>query len=114
MSWQDILKESELLSKIEPKQKKKIKKLLQSSQPTEYMGQDMTKLSSLLSEMKKLDLVKSDKNLQKKFEGFDEKNLEIVSSAAELRKDYETLYRQLRQMVYPKKKGDLQNGVDDE
>jgi len=114
MSWQDILKESELLSKINPKQKKKIKKLLQSSQPTEYMGQDMTKLSSLLSEMKKLDLVKSDKNLQKKFEGFDEKNLEIVSSAAELRKDYETLYRQLRQMVYPKKKGDLQNGVDDE
>tara|TARA_R110002012_G_scaffold317550_2_gene534269 strand:+ start:821 stop:1165 length:345 start_codon:yes stop_codon:yes gene_type:complete len=114
MSWQDILKESDLLAKVNPKQKKKIKKLLQSSQPTEYMGQDMTKLSSLLSEMKKLDLVKSDKNLQKKFEGFDEKNLDIVSSAAELRKEYETLYRQLRQMVYPKKKGDLQNGVDDE
>ncbi len=114
MSWQDILKESDLLSKVKPKQKKKIKKLLQSSQPTEYMGQDMTKLSSLLSEMKKLDLVKSDKNLQKKFEGFEEKNLDIVSSAAELRKEYETLYRQLRQMVYPKKKGDLQNGVDDE
>jgi len=114
MSWQDILKESDLLSKVNPKQKKKIKKLLQSSQPTEYMGQDMTKLSSLLSEMKKLDLVKSDKNLQKKFEGFEEKNLDIVSSAAELRKEYETLYRQLRQMVYPKKKGDLQNGVDDE
>ena len=48
------------------------------------------------------------KKMQKKFEDFDEKNLEIVSSAAEIRKDYETLYRQLRGMVYPKKKGDLE------
>ena len=46
--------------------------------------------------------------MQKKFEDFDEKNLQIVSSAAEIRKDYETLYRQLRGMVYPKKKGDLE------
>jgi len=37
----------------------------------------------------------------------EEKNLDIVASAAELRKDYETLYNQIRSMIYPKKKGDL-------
>ena len=114
MGWQDILKETDLLSKVKPKQKKRIKKLLQSSQPTEYMGQDMTKLTNLIKEMKKLDLVKSDKNLQKKFDGFDERNLSLVTAAAELRKDYETLYRQLRGMIYPKKKGDLETGVEKE
>ena len=84
-----------------------MKKLLQSSQPTEYMGQEMTKMTDLINEMKSLEFIKADKKMQKKFESFDEQNLEIVSSAAEIRKDYETLYRQLRGMVYPKKKGDL-------
>ena len=108
MDWKDILKSSSILEKVDAKQKKKLKKLLQKTQPTEYMGQDMTNLSDLLDEMKDIDLVKTDKKLRKKFEGFDERNLEIVSSAAELRKDYETLYRQLRDMVYPKSKGDLE------
>ena len=108
MDWKDILKSSSILEKVDSKQKKKLKKLLQKTQPTEYMGQDMTNLSDLLDEMKDIDLVKTDKKLRKKFEGFDERNLEIVSSAAELRKDYETLYRQLRDMVYPKSKGDLE------
>ena len=87
--------------------KKKFKKRLQSSQPTEYMGQEMTKMTDLINEMKSLEFIKADKKMQKKFESFDAQNLEIVSSAAEIRKDYETLYRQLRGMVYPKKKGDL-------
>jgi len=108
MSWKEILKSSSILEKVDTKQKKKLKKLLQKTQPTEYMGQEMTHLSDLLDEMKKLDLIKSDKRLQKKFESFDEKNLDIVSSAAELRKDYETLYRQIRDLVYPKSKGDLE------
>ena len=72
------------------------------------MGQELTKMTDLIKEMKSLEFIKSDKKMQKKFEDFDEKNLEIVSSAAEIRKDYETLYRQLRGMVYPKKKGDLE------
>ena len=113
MSWQDILKNegetpsNSILDKLQPKEKKKLKKLLQSSQPTEYMGQEMTKMTDLINEMKSLEFIKADKKMQKKFESFDEQNLEIVSSAAEIRKDYETLYRQLRGMVYPKKKGDL-------
>ena len=113
MSWKDILKDDKspsnsILDKLQPKEKKKLKKLLQSSQPTEYMGQELTKMTDLIKEMKSLEFIKSDKMMQKKFEDFDEKNLEIVSSAAEIRKDYETLYRQLRGMVYPKKKGDLE------
>ena len=114
MSWQDILKNegetfsNSILDKLQPKEKKKLKKLLQSSQPTEYMGQEMTKMTDLINEMKSLEFIKADKKMQKKFESFDEQNLEIVSSAAEIRKDYETLYRQLRGMVYPKKKGDLE------
>ncbi len=106
MSWQSILLKSNLLEKVEPKQKKRIKKLMQSAQPTEFFGKDMTQLGDLITEMKSLDMMKADKNLNKKMEGFDEKNLEIVASAAELRKDYEVLYEQIYSMVYPKKKGD--------
>ena len=68
------------------------------------MGQEMTQLSDLISELKDIDIVKSDKKLSKQVEGFDEKNLEILASASELRKDYETLYNQLRKMVYPENK----------
>ena len=106
MSWQSILLKSNLLEKVEPKQKKRIKQLMQSAQPTEFFGKDMTQLGDLITEMKSLDMMKADKNLNKKMEGFDEKNLEIVASAAELRKDYEVLYEQIYSMVYPKKKGD--------
>ena len=33
----------------------------------------------------------------------EERNVDIVASATELRKDYELLYRQLRDLVYPPK-----------
>ena len=102
MAWQEILKASDFLEKLEPKQKKKLKKLLQSTQPTEYMGQEMTKLEEVIKEMSDLDMVKSDKALTKKMKSFSEKNLDILASAAELRKDYETLYEQIRGVVYPK------------
>ena len=102
MSWQEILKASDFLEKLEPKQKKKIKKLLQSTQPTEYMGQEMTKLEEVIKEMEALDMVKSDKALTKKMKSFREKNLDILASAAELRKDYQTLYDQIRGVAYPK------------
>ena len=102
MTWQEILKASEFLEKLEPKQKKKIKKLLQSTQPTEYMGQEMTKLEDVIKEMENLDLVKTDKLLAKKMKSFREKNLDILASAAELRKDYQTLYDQIRSIAYPK------------
>ena len=106
MSWQSILKASPILEKLDPKEKKRVKKLLQSSQPTEFFGKDMTQLGDLITEMKSLDMMKGDESLNKKIDSFDEKNLEIVASAAELRKDYEVLYGQIRNMIYPKKKGD--------
>lgn len=108
MSWQTILKADGLVEKLDQKEKKKIKKLLQSAQPSEFMGQEITQLSDLLTAMKGLDLVKNDKNMQKKFEKFDENNLDLVATASELRKDYETLYNQLRAEIYPKKKGKLE------
>jgi len=102
MSWQEVLKASDFLEKLEPKEKKKLKKLLQSTQPTEYMGQEMTKLEEVIKELSDLDLVKSDKSLTKKMKTFSEQNLDILASAAELRKDYETLYSQIKGVVYPK------------
>ena len=43
----------------------------------------------------------------KKMNKIDEANVSLIAAASELRKDYETLYRQLRGLVYPKSKGDL-------
>jgi len=106
MSWQDILKADSVLDKMGNKEKKRIKKLLQASQPTEMFGKDMTKLSDVIDELSGVEIVKTSKPLQKKISKFEEKNLDIMASAAELRKDYETLYLQIREEIYPKKKGD--------
>ena len=106
MSWQDVLKAASVLDKMGNKEKKRIKKLLQASQPTEMFGKDMTKLSDLIEELNGAEIVKTSKSLQKKISKFEEKNLDIMASAAELRKDYETLYLQIREEIYPKKKGD--------
>ncbi len=106
MSWQDVLKADSVLDKMGNKEKKRIKKLLQASQPTEMFGKDMTKLSDLIEELNGAEIVKTSKSLQKKISKFEEKNLDIMASAAELRKDYETLYLQIREEIYPKKKGD--------
>ena len=96
-----------MLEKIDAKQKKRVKKLLQASQPTKFFGKDMTMLSDLIDELKSLDLVKTDTTFKKKMKVFDEKNLEILASAAEVRKDYEVLYESLRKIVYPKQKKKL-------
>ena len=106
MSWQDVLKADSVLDKMCNKEKKRIKKLLQASQPTEMFGKDMTKLYDLIEELNGAEIVKTSKPLQKKISKFEEKNLDIMASAAELRKDYETLYLQIREEIYPKKKGD--------
>jgi len=96
-----------VLEKVDEKQKKRVKKLLQASQPTKFFGKDMTMLSDLIDELKSLDLVKTDTTFKKKMKVFDEKNLEILASAAEVRKDYEVLYESLRKIVYPKQKKKL-------
>ncbi len=112
MTWnwynEDIAKaESDILSSLDKKQKKALKKTLQAAEPSEYFGQDFTRLGELLDMMKELDLIKSDEKLSKKMEIMDESNLDIIATASKLRKEYETLYRQIRKLVYPKKGGDL-------
>ena len=108
-----IKEDSDLLQKVSAKQKKKLKKLVQTSEPSEYMGQDFTKLSDLVKELRSLDMMKSDKKMLKKMKKIDEANVSLIAAASELRKDYETLYRQLRGMVYPKSKGDLGDEKDE-
>jgi len=104
-----ILKEKKevqktILSSLDKKQTKRLKKTLQAAEPTEFFGQDFTKMGELIDVLKELDFTKSDKKLNKRMKSMDERNLDIVATATKLRKDYETLYRQLREMVYPKKK----------
>ena len=96
-----------LLDGLDSKQKKRLKKVLQSAQPTEFFGKDFTQMGELISVLKTLELVKDDNKLNKKMKSMDDRNLDIVATATELRKDYELLYRQLRDLIYPnKKKGD--------
>lgn len=92
-----------ILDSLDKKQTKRLKKVLQAAQPTEFFGQDFTKLGELIRALKDVELVKSDKKLTKKMKSMDERNVDIVASATELRKDYELLYRQLRDLVYPQK-----------
>ena len=100
-------KPKKLLDSLTDKQRKRLKKVLQASQPTEFFGKDFTQMGQLISILKELNLVKGDTKLNKKMKSMDERNIDIVATATELRKDYELLYRQLRDLVYPrKKKGD--------
>ena len=93
-----------LLDTLNPKQKKRLKKTLQSAEPSEFFGQDFTKLGELITLLKDMELVKSDKKLAKKMKSMDERNVDIVATASKLRKEYELLYRQLEDLVYPTKK----------
>ena len=69
--WYDDIEKAEILESLDEKKRKKLKKTLQAAEPTEYFGQDFTKLGELLDMMKELDLVKSDKKLSKKMETMD-------------------------------------------
>tara|TARA_Y100000816_G_C25999218_1_gene522020 strand:- start:673 stop:1041 length:369 start_codon:yes stop_codon:yes gene_type:complete len=90
-----------ILDSLDAKGRKKLKKTLQAAEPTEFFGQDFTKLGELISTLRELDLTKSDKVLNKKMKSMDERNIDIVATATKLRKEYELLYRQLRDIVYP-------------
>ena len=93
-----------LLDNLDSKTKKKLKKTLQSAEPTEFFGQDFTKLGDLIEVLSELEFTKSDKKLNKKLKTMDERNIDIVATATKLRNEYELLYRQLRDLVYPQKK----------
>lgn len=95
------LPKRDILDSLDGKGRKKLKKTLQSAEPTEFFGQDFTKLGDLIDVLKELDLMKSDKKLNKKMKSMDERNVDIVATATKLRKEYELLYRQLRDLIYP-------------
>ena len=64
-----ILKEKKkvpkkILDSLDAKGRKKLKKTLQSAEPTEFFGQDFTKLGELIDRMRELKLVKADKTLK--------------------------------------------------
>jgi hypothetical protein len=102
----DKIAPKEILDSLGAKEKKRLKKTLQAAEPTEFFGQDFTKLGELIETLRELDLTKSDKKLNKKMKSMDERNIDIVATATKLRKEYELLYRQLRDLVYPQKKRD--------
>lgn len=91
-----------ILESLNKKQKKKVKAILNIADPTEYFGHDFLKLSELIRLLKTLGVVKGDKKLNKKILRYDEENVKVVKLAARLRKDYERLYSDLREMIYPK------------
>ena len=97
-------KSATILNSLDPKQRKALKKTLQAAEPTEFFGQDFTKLGELLNMIERLEFTKSDKALTKKVKSMDERNLDIVATATKLRKEYELLNRQIRDLVYPKPK----------
>tara|TARA_R100000084_G_C4618491_1_gene131907 strand:+ start:375 stop:746 length:372 start_codon:yes stop_codon:yes gene_type:complete len=106
-----ILKEKKkvkkgILNSLSEKERKKLKKTFQAAEPTELFGQDFTRMGMIIDMMKGLDLIKDDNKLNKRINSMDERNLDIVATATKLRKEYETLFRQLREIVYPPKKGD--------
>ena len=101
--------ESTILNALDSKEKKRLKKTLQASEPSEYFGQDFNKLGELIDMMEGFEMVKSDKKLTKKMKSINEQNVDMLATSSKLRKQYEQLYRQLRGIVYPKSKGTLRD-----
>ena len=104
-----LKEESKILNALDSKKKKRLKKTLQAAEPTEYFGQDYTKLGELIDMMETLDLVKDDSKLKKKMKSINEQNVDMIATASKLRKQYEQLYRQIRKIVYPKSAGSLRD-----
>tara|TARA_Y100000592_G_scaffold100737_1_gene182410 strand:+ start:20171 stop:22774 length:2604 start_codon:yes stop_codon:yes gene_type:complete len=104
-TFDDILIKEDIgiiLESLNKRQKKKIKAILNIADPTEYFGHDFLKLSELIRLLRTLGVVKGDKKLNKKVLRLDDENIKVVKLATRLRKDYEKLYRELREMIYPK------------
>ena len=91
-----------ILSSLNKTQKKKLKTILNVADPTEYFGHDFLKLQEVIKVLKTLGVVKGDKKLGKKVIKLEDKNLKVVKLATRLRKDYENLYRDIRELIYPK------------
>ena len=105
----NLLKANKILNALDSKERKRLKKTIQAAEPTEYFGQDYTKLGELIEMMEELDLVKDDSKLTKKIKSISEQNVDMVATASKLRKQYEQLYKQVRKIVYPKSASSLRD-----
>ena len=105
-----IVKEdtSEILQELNKKDKRLMKTLLQLANPTEYFNEDVLKLGELITMLKSLGVVNKNKKLKKKVLKYEDENLNVVKRAVRLRREYEKLYKSIREVIYPK------TGDDDE
>jgi hypothetical protein len=91
-----------ILEELNKKDKRLIKTLLQLANPTEYFNEDVLKLGELITAMKSLGVVNKNKNLKKQILKYEDENLKVVKRAVRLRREYEKLYKSIREVIYPK------------
>ena len=84
--WELVLKEdkiekehSPILESLDEKKRKRVKKTLQTAEPTEYFGQDFTQLGELIDMLKELQFIKSDEKMVKRFKSIDERNIDMLA-----------------------------------
>ena len=84
------------LSELSAKERRKVKTMLQNAHPTEYFGEDYLRLGKVINIIDGLAENEEAELLEK----LGVKNLQMVKTAASLRKKYENLYKKLYDMVY--------------
>jgi hypothetical protein len=84
------------ISSLPPKKRREVKALLQNAHPTEYFGEDYLRLGKVINI---IDGLAEDEEAEL-LEKLGVKNLQMVKTAASLRKKYENLYKKLYDMVY--------------
>lgn len=84
------------LSGLSTKERRKVKTMLQNAHPTEYFGEDYLRLGKVINI---IDGLAEDEEAEL-LEKLGVKNLQMVKTAASLRKKYENLYKKLYDMVY--------------
>ena len=91
-----------ILSELNKKDRRLVKTLLQLAHPTEYFNEDVLKLGELITVLKSLGVVNENKGLKKRILKYEDENLMVVKRAVKLRREYEKLYKSIREVIYPK------------
>ena len=97
-----ITKQGSTLNELNKKDKRLVKTLLQLAHPTEYFNEDVLKLGELITVLKSLGVVNENKGLKKRILKYEDENLMVVKRAVKLRREYEKLYKSIREVIYPK------------
>lgn len=84
------------ISSLPTKKRRQVKALLQNAHPTEYFGEDYLRLGKVINI---IDGLAEDEEAEL-LEKLGVKNLQMIKTAASLRKKYESLYEKLYDMVY--------------